>query len=102
MLNSFAPFPMIEQMLTIDPDPRASMCLPTSRRYMNAPLRSTERIQFHVAMSNCSGAIPRMSATPALLTSTSIAPWASMAAATTRATSSSTETSPTTVVTFTP
>ncbi len=69
---------------------------------MKAPFRSIDMIQFHVAMSNCSGATPRMSLTPALLTSTSMRPCASIPVPTTWATSASTDTSPGTTVTVLP
>ena len=102
MLASFAPLPMIEQMLTMLPLWRSSMWRPTSRMYMKAPLRSTEIIQFQVAMSKFSGETPRMSPTPALLINESILPCSLMAVSTTRMTSASTETSPVTTVTFEP
>ena len=53
-------------------------------------------------MSNCSGATPRMSLTPALLTSTSILPCSAIAVSTTCTTSASTDTSPVTTVTLLP
>ena len=102
MLSSFAPLPMMEQMLTIEPLLRSSMCLPHSRIYMNAPFRSIDMIQFQVVMSKFSGETPRMSLTPALLIKTSILPCSLIPVCTTRMTSSSIDTSPGTTVTFEP
>src|SRR5215212_1310893 len=67
--------PDIEAMLTIEPEPRSSIALPTSRQHQNTPVRFTEMTASHSSSGTSSEGI--LWTIPALLTRTSMRPCSS-------------------------